>query len=130
MQKINFQNLPNTTTPVNATNLNTLQTNVENEFNGTNWTALNNYVFYCKRAGIVFVEIMCGDGSFSIQGLTTIGVLPTGFKPSGRVDFDYHKLSGSDTSSYAYINTSGEIKLGNNGNNEIKWFGGSVSFPV
>ena len=31
MDKINFQNLPNTTTPVNATNLNLLQTNVENE---------------------------------------------------------------------------------------------------
>lgn len=30
MQKINFQNLPSTTTPVNATNLNALQTNVEN----------------------------------------------------------------------------------------------------
>lgn len=30
MQKINFQNLPDTTTPVNATNLNALQTNVEN----------------------------------------------------------------------------------------------------
>lgn len=34
MDKINFQNLPNTTTPVNATNLNQLQTNVENEFDG------------------------------------------------------------------------------------------------
>ena len=32
MQKINFQNLPNTTTPLNATNMNTIQTNVENEF--------------------------------------------------------------------------------------------------
>lgn len=30
MQKINFQNLPTTTTPVNATNLNQVQTNVEN----------------------------------------------------------------------------------------------------
>lgn len=30
MQKINFQNLPNTTTPINDTNLNDLQTNVEN----------------------------------------------------------------------------------------------------
>ena len=29
MQKINFQDLPNTTTPVNAANLNLLQTNVE-----------------------------------------------------------------------------------------------------
>lgn len=33
MNKINFQNLPNTTTPVNATNLNQLQTNVENAIN-------------------------------------------------------------------------------------------------
>lgn len=33
MDKINFQNLPNTTTPVNATNLNQLQTNVENTLN-------------------------------------------------------------------------------------------------
>ena len=31
--KINFQNLPNTTTPVNATNLNALQTNVETALN-------------------------------------------------------------------------------------------------
>ena len=35
MQKINFQNLPSTSTPVNATNLNAIQTNVENVFNGT-----------------------------------------------------------------------------------------------
>lgn len=34
MDKINFQNLPNTTTPVHATNLNTLQNNVENAING------------------------------------------------------------------------------------------------
>ena len=33
MQKINFQNLPNTTSPVNATNLNQVQTNVENAIN-------------------------------------------------------------------------------------------------
>ncbi len=31
MEKINFQNLPNTTTPVNASNLNQLQDNVEND---------------------------------------------------------------------------------------------------
>lgn len=34
MQKINFQNLPSTSTPINATNLNAIQTNVENVFNG------------------------------------------------------------------------------------------------
>ena len=33
MNKINFQNLPDTTTPVNATNLNAVQTNAENAIN-------------------------------------------------------------------------------------------------
>lgn len=33
MQKINFQNLPSTTTPINATNLNAIQANVENAIN-------------------------------------------------------------------------------------------------
>ena len=33
MTKINFQNLPSTTTPVNASNLNQLQTNIENTLN-------------------------------------------------------------------------------------------------
>ena len=32
MNKVNFQDYPNTTTPVNSTNLNQVQTNVENEF--------------------------------------------------------------------------------------------------
>lgn len=35
MQKINFQNLPNTTTPVDADNLNDLQDNIEDVFDGT-----------------------------------------------------------------------------------------------
>lgn len=33
MTKINFTNLPNTSTPLNATNMNALQTNVENAIN-------------------------------------------------------------------------------------------------
>lgn len=32
MQKVNFENKPSTNTPINATNLNLVQTNVENEF--------------------------------------------------------------------------------------------------
>lgn len=35
MQKINFQDLPSTTTPINATNLNLVQTNTEVAFGGT-----------------------------------------------------------------------------------------------
>ena len=39
MQKIPFENLPSTNYPVSASNLNQLQTNVENSFKGTNTTS-------------------------------------------------------------------------------------------
>lgn len=39
MQKITFENLPSTNTPLNASNLNTLQDNVENAFNNTYGTS-------------------------------------------------------------------------------------------
>ncbi len=42
MQKITFQNLPNTTTPINATNLNAIQTNTETAINSVA-TDLTNY---------------------------------------------------------------------------------------
>ena len=57
MQKINFQNLPSTTTPVNATNLNAIQTNVEdainifdlfNDTSGNDWKEMmRNKLDYC-----------------------------------------------------------------------------------
>lgn len=39
MQKITFENLPSTNTPLNASNLNTLQSNVESAFNNTYGTS-------------------------------------------------------------------------------------------
>ena len=42
MRKINFQNLPNNTTPINNTNLNQLQDNVEDYVDETNTTLQNN----------------------------------------------------------------------------------------
>ncbi len=45
MQKINFQDLPSTTTPISATNLNLLQTNVETAIDlKANLTELANYI--------------------------------------------------------------------------------------
>lgn len=57
MQKINFQNLPSTTTPFSANNLNDLQDNVEDAINGLfesgNWTPVmdNANVTYDVRVG-------------------------------------------------------------------------------
>lgn len=45
MQKINFQDLPSTTTPISAANLNLLQTNVETAINlKADSTTLTNYI--------------------------------------------------------------------------------------
>ena len=54
MQKINFQNLPSTTTPINATNLNAIQTNAE--------TAIND---------------VAGDLSDYVDGTTAMGNIKT-----------------------------------------------------
>ncbi len=93
MQKINFQNLPNTATPVNASNLNQLQTNVENAIDGnfdsgsftpiiygdtTAGTA--SYILqegHYQRVGkIVHFEIRIGCTLTGSDGLIFIGGLP------------------------------------------------------
>lgn len=85
MQKINFQNLPSTATPVNATNLNTLQTNVENgtvqqEYLGSNpdinslKTKSGIYGLYnCSQApdlGLGVLEVMVYTTDWVVQIFT------------------------------------------------------------
>lgn len=58
MQKINFQDLPNTTTPISASNLNQVQTNVENaidELNTPTITTSGN-ITYIKYGNIVIMN--------------------------------------------------------------------------
>lgn len=50
MQKITFENLPSTNTPLNATNMNLLQTNVENAINGIVESGSNTNGDYVKYA--------------------------------------------------------------------------------
>lgn len=60
MQKINFQDLPSTSTPLNANNLNQLQTNVENAINGvieSGENANGNYVKYADGTMICYKNI-------------------------------------------------------------------------
>lgn len=60
MQKINFQNLPNTTTPVNATNLNDLQDNVEDAIDGVVESGSNangSYIKYNDGTLIQYGEV-------------------------------------------------------------------------
>jgi len=61
MQKINFQDLPNTTTPINATNLNAVQTNVEDVFNGN------------VAMGSINVSSITSTGNATINGKLNYG---------------------------------------------------------
>jgi hypothetical protein len=73
MTKINFQNLPNTTTPVNATNLNALQTNVETAINGVVESGTGTNSYYVKYA----------DGTMICVGRKETGTITWTADPAG-----------------------------------------------
>ena len=71
MEKINFENLPSTNTPINATNLNQLQTNVENAINGVVESGSNDNGSWIKYE----------DGTMICYGLMPVTMalnIPTG----------------------------------------------------
>ena len=70
MQKINFQDLPSTTTPLSANNLNQLQTNVENAINGVIESGSNangSYVKYSDGTLIQYNNATVNDQAISNQ---------------------------------------------------------------
>lgn len=66
MIKIPFSNLPDTTTPINDTNLNDLQDNVEDVFNGT--VPAGNMVVDSIRSKNMFNKNIIANGSFTDTG--------------------------------------------------------------
>lgn len=90
MQKINFQNLPSTTTPVNATNLNALQDNVEDVFDGdvpmgdivvssiTSTTGIDNYSTNETRVGTwidsnpIYRKVVVNEPTSSVGATNTV----------------------------------------------------------
>lgn len=62
MDKINFNNLPNTITPINATNLNLLQTNVDNGKVDTEAVRQNNIdANDCEKSGFYYLGTGCSN---------------------------------------------------------------------
>ena len=79
MNKINFQNLPNTTTPVNATNLNQVQTNVENAINSVDTAVTNLQTEVNTKSTYSTTETVIGtwiDGKPIYRKVIDIGNLP------------------------------------------------------
>jgi len=70
MQKINFQDLPSTTTPVRASNLNLLQNNVEDVFDGDE--PMGNIIVDSIRSKNILPNVNLGDIShFSVGQIPT-----------------------------------------------------------
>lgn len=125
MEKINFENLPSTNTPINATNLNTMQNNIENGINDVaqtlepvsiNLTFNEEYVYntdleyYCLKIGkVVFlnIRIIAFKKGFEESGTQFISGLP---KPSAYLIFYlYGGAEASGTALRCAITSEGTI---------------------
>ena len=66
MNKINFQNLPSTATPLNAENLNQMQSNIENAINNILQSGTTNNVNYIKYIDGTLIQY----GKVTLQSYT------------------------------------------------------------
>ena len=111
MEKINFESLPSTKTPITATNLNQLQTNVENAINGV--------VLYENPSGTMGT-ITLSDNTSNYRYIEIYGKVGDGGAFSTKVQANVTTInlqtveidSGVDTS-YGFIICA--KKLSNNG---------------
>lgn len=112
MAKINYQNLPDTTTPLNATNLNDMQdissTVALASYLENDWET-NGYCRVSKINEIRFLTLSVRRGTTD-----TILTLPSGYRPTSPVITG--TFNGTNGSS-ATITTAGVVKL--NDTNQI-----------
>lgn len=128
MDKINFQNLPNTTTPVNATNLNQLQTNVENAINAittvttesitpASGVTMSTYSYLRKNGKVVDFYYQFNGIAISADTVTTVGTLPEGFRPNksfvcdAKFNYGYSSSGGTQYAALINIKNNGEIQF-------------------
>lgn len=117
MQKINFQNLPNTTTPVNATNLNLLQTNVETAINQLIESGSNengNYIKYddgtliCwNRVVVSSIAITSAEGSlYKSDNITPFPDYPIQFTDYPSLSME--SISDDNTRTFWVVKSQGD----------------------
>ena len=113
MTKINFTNLPDETTPVNATNLNTLQTNVETAISGVVDAGSNANGYYIKYADGTMIctgrretdtITWTADGSAYIAGVFNFANFPQTFYAAPYVSKSIEYV----TPSSRYISINGQ----------------------
>lgn len=98
----------------------------------TDWAYLvgsssGNRVRYCKRAGVVFVEVWYESGAAVGTTAKTLGTLPAGFRPSLQVETC--AFGNVNNLAYLRVNPGGGI-VAKSMSGTMNYFKGCISFPV
>lgn len=90
-------------------------------------SASGSHVRYCKRAGVVFVEVWYESGAAVGTTAKTLGTLPAGFRPSLQVE----TVAFGNVNNLAYlrVNPGGGI-VAKSMSGTLNYFKGTISFPV
>lgn len=109
MQKINFQDLPNTNTPINASNLNLLQSNIENWLIGSriNNVDLNDY----KTTGVYYFGTNLTNAPKTFMYCLVVGsgsepVFQLGFNMGGTINMYFRVFANNAWSDWNLVTSS------------------------
>lgn len=105
---------------------------VSSNYAPTNWaylvgSASGSHVRYCKRAGVVFVEVWYESGAAVGTTAKTLGTLPAGFRPSLQVETC--AFGNVNNLAYLRVNPGGGI-VAKSMSGTMNYFKGCISFPV
>lgn len=90
-------------------------------------SASGSHVRYCKRAGVVFVEVWYESGAAVGTTAKTLGTLPAGFRPSLQVETC--AFGNVNNLAYLRVNPGGGI-VAKSMSGTMNYFKGCISFPV
>ena len=132
MNKVIFEDLPSTNTPINASNLNLVQNNIENEINGitdkivteTSYKSPFHGCYIRKYNGCVEMKIDTLSDNIAIGGWewsNALGQLPVGYRPKMQIVAPVFAESTSSTwiPITIEINNNGNVLLRNRSANSV-----------
>lgn len=106
-----WENSPSTNTPINATNLNKIENELEFLDGNSSWVSLENTVYYKKVGNVVTVRGYSQDEVALTAGdYKTIATLPQDVRPTTTLAFPW-TLIGINGAHIARIQTNGIIEL-------------------
>ena len=91
------------------------------------WTNLNGNVWYKKRCDIVYIRLTNGNSVQLTKTGTTLGTLPTGYRPDYQYDMAGTALGGSE-SVFFRVDTNGKIT--GFASATTSYWSGTVCFPM